>query len=113
MAAALSKTLRSFIVKQRMRFSLGYGLLASFGIGLLVASKLQDIIKSFYGVAVPLKVLLPLGILILWLTGLLYHKLGFWAAELELSWSNNPKAEAVTDDIERKRREQENHDGCD
>ena len=84
------RAVRSFLVRQRVRFMRGYGLCGCFGIGYLVAAKLQEQLAGYYEVSVHLRWLFPAGVGAVWLVGYLESRLGFWQEEQRFIWKNNP-----------------------
>lgn len=64
----------------KWHISLGYGTLGIFGIGLVIAKTMQDILYSI-NIGVPMIYLYPAGVLILWATGYIYDRSGMYSAE--------------------------------
>ena len=77
--------------RNKIFFNRGYGLVGVFGVGYLVASRLQEHFMEWFNFSVPIKVLIPIGIFGVWFIGWLEWKLGFWAEEQRFSWQNNPE----------------------
>lgn len=84
------KALRSFLVRQKMYFHRGYGLVGCLGIGYLVANKLQEQLVLFYGLQIPIKTLFPIGVIGLWVVGWLEFKSGAWRDEAKINWDMIP-----------------------
>ena len=84
------KKLRLFLVKQKVFFNRGYGLIGCLGIGYLVACKLQEQLIAYYDFRVSLLVLFPVGVVSLWILGWLEYKFGFFQEEMDFSWKINP-----------------------
>ena len=103
---SIAKNIRLFLVKQKLFFNRGYGLIGCLGIGYLVAAKLQEQLIAYYQFRMSLFVMFPIGVLGVWLVGWLEYKLGFWQTESEFAWSINPAYKKLSDGI--KKTEQSN-----
>ncbi len=93
------KKVRLILVKQKVFFNRGYGLIGCLGIGYLVAAKLQEQLIAYYQFRVSLFIMFPIGVLCLWIVGWLEYKLGFWQTEAEFGWSINPAYKKLTKNI--------------
>jgi len=95
------KDLRLFLVRQKVFFNRGYGLIGCLGIGYLVAAKLQEQLIAYYHFRLSLFVMFPIGVLCVWIVGWLEYKLGFWQTEAEFGWSINPAYKKLADNIKK------------
>lgn len=71
----------------KWRIQLGYAAIGIFGMGLVIAKTVQDVIKPF--IEIPMYILFPLGVIGLWVAGFLYDKMGLYSNEMEYSSSRN------------------------
>ena len=90
---------RHFWVFQKVLFGRGYGQIGAFGIGYLVAAKLQEQLYAFWNLSIPLTILFPCGVLGVWFIGWLDCKLGLWETEAKISWEANRDQKALTDSL--------------
>jgi hypothetical protein len=87
------------LIKHKLFFQRGWANVGCLGVAYLVAEKLQGQLLEYYGYAVPIKVLLPLGVFALWLIGLIDYAIGAWKADAEFIWEVNPKQKELTDAV--------------
>ena len=73
---------------QRWRINSGYGVVGMFGIGLVIAESVQNLLKSV-NIGVPMYYLYPAGVLILWIAGYIYDRSGLFSAEQEFTSERN------------------------
>lgn len=84
----MNVSLKKFLAVNRWRVQLGYATIGVFGMGMVIAKTIQDIIKPYY--YMPMWMLFPLGCVALWLGGFLYDKLGFYSNEMDYASKRNP-----------------------
>ena len=87
--------LKKFFVKQKIRFHRGYSYIGALGIGLLVASEIQERLQNV-GMNYPIMLLFPIGVFLVWFIGYIDFKVGLYENELEYAWKKNPAYKKLT-----------------
>jgi hypothetical protein len=77
---------RLIIVKWQV--GLGYGVLGMFGMGLVIAKTVQDILLSI-NIGIPMVYLYPAGVLTLWFVGFIYDRGGLYSIESSYGLERN------------------------
>lgn len=73
---------------QRWRIQLGYSTIGVFGIGIVIAKSLQDLLHNA-GFDVPFIPLYCLGVVALWVGGYIWDKMGYYSLETEYASERN------------------------
>lgn len=79
--------LRKILAVNKARFTRGYSWVGMLGMGLVISKTVQDIIKFYF--PLPIWIIFPAGVFLLWLIGYFDHKKGFLAEELNHNIENN------------------------
>ena len=78
-----------WIAEQKVIVGIGYQTFGLMAVPFLVAHDMQDVAMKYWGVHVPLSLLLGLGMLALWGWGWVYYLL-LWKYDVAFQWDNNP-----------------------
>ena len=79
---------KRFISVNRWRTAIGYNTIGIFGIGIVVAKTMQDLLIKI-NINIPFFLLFILGVAALWITGYLYVKIGMYSVETEYMTEQN------------------------
>jgi hypothetical protein len=80
---------KKFLVKQRILFQRGGGIITTPSLAYIVASLLQLQLND-RGIHISLFVMLPLAAMIIWIIGYAEFKLRMYQMEMEWTWGINP-----------------------
>ena len=90
--------LKRFIVRQRIFFMRGGGIITTPTLAYVAASTLQIQLND-RGIHISLWIMLPIAAIIIWILGIIEYRMKLYQYEMEFNWNINPGVQALKDHI--------------